>query len=120
MANRKYIKASCRRSRAELSGDDKDGRESTWTRFLFKEHNIKINYGEEIYFTLTYDGENNVNKIFVNGKTILTAPEREGTDVWNKFIQVNNSIKEKHIEVGREMAVRMELLGIFTSFCVLF
>ena len=54
-----------------------------------------------MYITITYDGKNNVNAIYLDGNLLLSAPERKGTDVWNKFIQKIGGVEKKHMEIGR-------------------
>lgn len=91
----------CRADQEEANGEDQEGHASTWDRFYFKDHGINLSYGETVYITITYDGNNNVNSFYLNGKPLLVAPERENTDVWNKFTQRIKEVENKHIEIGR-------------------
>ena len=49
---------------------------ATWNQLItFSNYNKTINYGEEIYLTVTIDGENNLQAIYINGELLKNGDE---------------------------------------------
>ncbi len=54
-----------------------NGTGTSWTRFCFAQHNIELNYGDEVYITVVFDGQSNTHEIFLNREGTFYSPRED-------------------------------------------